>query len=196
MNLKKFNDFEINGEQVVQSFLSAATNLTTASSARLYASDAENDTRKMLEQLQAGNGLYLTANDIPEDKKQQLITSSLDSHIKKIQSEQIEDSAIKQTQQDQTNLEKILKGKRLTINSIGNTKPFQAVWQDPKTGNLNPTPINSKQIKGTIEELSLEYNYIVVKTSNTSRLLTPRRHFFITQVIDPQTLSPMVNIFF
>jgi hypothetical protein len=182
------------GQAIIAQFTAAATNLSAAFTAKAYATKAESDTLRMLEQLQSSNGLYVTAEDIPDSQKSQLVATSLDSHLKKVQSEQIEMSVYQQTVNDQKELDTFLKGKYVTLEAIATNEPFQTVWQNAQNGALTTHRIKAKSIKGYVEEVSLENNYMLIRTTSMSRLLQPRRLFYVAHVIQPATLMPMISM--
>lgn len=184
----------LSGAQLVSDFTSAINNLTTAETAKYVAEQTEQATidtlRTVGEQSAAGQPVSMTP-----DQQAELVRASLDAHMQKAQSEQINDFTDQQLldvgEQDKQNYI----GKKIKVRVIdAGFEPIESVWQDKHTGQTRKGKIKTKTIKGIIEDLSLEKNAIALRPALKSRLLLPDRKAFFVYVINPATLQPAVEI--
>lgn len=184
----------ISGDRLVTDFQAAITNLSTAETAKYAAKMSEAETTQILQQLGAGNGLYLTPDDIPDEAKDRLVQDSLDAHIKKVQSEQISAAATQQIAQINLQLNQLYRNKKVLVTSLGgNFQPIDVISFNNKTGQ-HVTHASHKTIKGYIQEIAVEQNALVLRPSLGTLFLSPDRKNYFVYVINPETLQPAVRI--
>ncbi len=185
---------QTDSEALVAEFQAAITNLATMYTAQHAAAQSETDTIQTLESMGIGNGVYVTPNDIPDHVKDQLTQSSLDAHLKKVQSEQITTTALQQVSEREAIAKRAYLGKKITFHlEDASFQPFESVWTDKKTGQFKTSVINNRRVSGTIDDLSFEHNLIVLKPLWFSRLFTPGRKYFLVHVINTTTILPAIS---
>lgn len=190
-----FNPNSINGPSLLANYVAAVTNIITANTAQFEAERSEQVTMSALNQLGHENPVYLTPQDIPPDIKDQLIKSSLDAHLKKAQSAQIGSVAKKQVDALESAAKLRYRGVRAQVRVVSrNFRPFEAVWFEAKSGQYVTNPFQAMAIKGIIDDVLLSQNILVIRPTLAARTFWPSRKLFIVQVIDPNSLSPMVEI--
>jgi len=188
------NKTSLNRISLIDEFHSAITNIATMNTAKAIAEYSEQDTLQVLQQMNTSNGVYLTPNDIPDEVKDQLTKTSLDAHLKRVQSEQITRTAIEQVINREEHVKKQYLGKRLTLHAVDTSfEPFESAWVNTTSGNLSISSIKNRIVKGTVEDISFEKNLIILKPSYFSNLLTPRRKYYLIHVINTKTLAPAVS---
>lgn len=186
---------QASGDLLVSEFQSAMVNLSTAYVAEAEAQHSEVDIENTLKYAMPNNGVFLTPGDITPEAADRLVKTSVDAHLKKVQAEQIKAYAASQVSQQQMDAEQKYKGRKVQITTIGDSKDvFIPLWLDKNTGGLREGTFKGKTIAGTIEELALENNLLVIKPNLMWRTIQPDRKFFLVVVINMQTLTPNVKI--
>lgn len=130
---------------------------------------------------------------IPTDANAEIARASVDAHIKKLQAEQYE--ALGQSQlADMQEQVKAYVGKKLQITVLDRAKkPISSLWFNAQKG-YSANEVDTAGIRGTIEEVWLEKNALLLKPRLSSRIFEPNRKNYIVYVIDPYTMKPMVDI--
>lgn len=192
MNLIKKNNSTVTGQQLVADYQSALISIATSNAADFEAKRSESELLDNLNSMSNGN--YLNPVNIDQNFGENVARASLDTHIKKIQAEQIKTMSNTQLIETLSNDEKDFKGKRVKILSLNKDfQPFEALWFNDQTG-YNPSIYKKKAIEGKIEELLIEKNALIIKPKILSRILVNDLKFFIVYVINPNTLEPAVSI--
>lgn len=183
------------GETLVSEFLSVITNLTTAKTAIEIAQQSESATLRSIAAIQPRtNEMYVTPGDVPAVSQESLVRDSLDAHLQKVQAEQIDALVQTQNKRLQQDIPKYLK-RKVTIGVIdASFQPIESYWFNSRTGQYDQGTLKASTIGGVISEISFLKNVIVVKPSLGSRILLPKRKFFMVYVINPQTLLPAIKI--
>ncbi len=180
---------------LIEEFRSEVTNLVTMYSAEATAGMSESNTLRTLEELHAGNGLYLTPEDIPEEMRERLTRDSLDAHLQRVQSEQIAAAAQQAVYGREDELKKKYIGrKHVFLLEDASFQPFESVWLVQNSNELSASVIKARRVSGIIEDLSFEKNLVVLRPTYFSRLFTPRRKYFLVHVINTSTLTAAVSM--
>ncbi len=182
----------ISGAQLVEDFKSAIIVRVTAEVATQEAARSENE---LLSNLAASSGGgYLNPANMSESAGDMAARASLDAHIKKIQAEQIKSLSELKTQEILSEDKKSYIGRKVRITSLDNNfQPFDILWFDNKHG-YRSNPFKKKSIEGTIEDIWIEKNALLIKPKLLRRLASSDLKNFIAYVINPATLEPAVEI--
>ena len=186
---------KVSGDLLIADFQTAINNLSTAETAKFMAAQTEDRTMQAILTAGAGNSIYTTPSDLDEQAKEELLHESLNAHMQKAQSEQISAYANNQVVQLEMAAKKNYIGKkvRLTVKDA-KFKPFESIWQDMQTGEVRNGDVTYKAIKGKIEDLSFERNFLLLEPDWVSRLLYKDRKYFVAYVINPETLKPAIGV--
>lgn len=193
---KRRVDRESSGGQLVAAYQSALTNRSTAYTAQQEAKLSEQRAINYISETPANNNpVFVTPTDIPQNMQDTLAKASLDAHMKKVQADQIAHT----TNSELYNLEQQSKRKyisrRVQITILEpNQHPAESYWQNSKTGKVTTGQINSKKIKGTIEDIVLSKNLLILAPTKIARIFNPERKLIAIYVINPETFAPMVSI--
>jgi hypothetical protein len=166
--------------------------MATSQAAQSEAQRSENAMVEHLRTLSAGR--YLQPGALVVDSQEAVSHASLDAHIKKVQAEQIQQLNAQQLAQLQIKTKTDFLNRRVRITVINNqSNPVESLWFDPRSGYRN-SPNNRRIIQGTIEDILLDKNAIVIKPNPMLRMINNSLKAFIIYVIDPQTFTPTVEI--
>lgn len=181
---------------LVNDFLSALTNNITAETAQYAAEQSEQDTlQTIIASGSARIGGYVTPQDIPVDTQQLLVKSSLDAHVKKVQADQVKQLAAGQLKQMQSDNESVYVGKKVRIIIVDQScDPVESFWFNDKTGQQNVGSVKRGVITGRIRKIELVKNLLIIEPTLVARLLNPARKYYLVYPINPQTLTPAVQI--
>ena len=173
-------------------FVSAMTNLTTAETAKLAARQSEQAT---LQTIESANPQYVTPGDLSPEVQDQLVRSSLNAHLQKVQADQIISLTDQQLSQTEIDDKQKYIGKKARITVLDRKfQPLESYWFNDKTGQEREGVLKSKSINGIIHDLSFRKNVLLLKPTLKSRILLPDRKFIFVYVINPETLIPAVDI--
>jgi hypothetical protein len=185
----------LSGEQLIGDFLAAMTNRAAAETAHVIAEQSEKDTLQTLAGTGAAPSGYLSPGNIPEPVQQNLVRSSLDAHIKKVQAEQVRALALNQLVQMQAENEAAYLNRKVEIKIIDpSVQPVESYWFHEQTGQESIGVIKKAVVKGFIRTIELDKNLLILEPTLSARLINPARKYFLVYVINPQTLTPTVNI--
>ena len=191
---RKAQQLPISGEGLVADFHAALVGLVTTDLVVAEATHSELSVEDALRYNNPSNGIYITSNDISPEQVELLSKQSIDAHLKKIQAEQIQMFANSKISQQQEALSSAYKGKKVVITKISNNDDvFIPLWDDPQTGGLREGTYNGSTLKGTIEQLSIEKNILLIRPTLVWRKIQPTRRFFLVTVVNIETMTP--NIF-
>lgn len=190
--MKQLNNREITGELLVADFQSAFAALATAQYAQ---SEAQNTENAVVAELHSMTGLsYLNPGSINPLRQNDIGRASLNAHVMKVQAAQLQQLSQEQLAalQDQVTADYL--GRKVRISALDTSeRPFDAVWFSDHTG-YRSNPIAKPNVTGTIAEVNLEKNLIVLKPRLLPRLINREFAAYFVYVIDPATLQPAVNI--
>lgn len=180
------------GKRLVADYQSIFINIATSEAAKRAAEESE---QAILEQLgQVTEGDFFQPGDLDVVRQAVLTRESIDAHIKKAQAAQLGKLSSSQLSKMIQSDAKEYKNRKVRITSTNNTsKPFKAMWFDKSKG-YRTSPYTVKTITGSIKEVLLDRNAIVIRPSWTKRMFLPNLHFYAVYVINPETLQPMVEI--
>lgn len=182
----------ITGAQLVADYQATMVNLAGAELSALEAQESEDQAVRDLHSASRGN--VLNPSFIPTEAGASIARASLDAHIKKVQAEQIKQLSQEQLQMMSTQAAVKYGGRRVTVTVHDiESKPIESVWFDNRRGYYKGV-VRTKQLKGTIKEIWLDRNALLVSPTTTSRIFNPGRKFFIVYIIDPETMQPLVNL--
>jgi len=180
----------ISGRKLVADFQSALISRATSEAAQYEAKRSESE---LLGQL-ASNGPYLNPVNLSETEGDQVARASLDAHIKKVQAEQLKTLSSKQLQSTVMEDTLAYKGKKVRITALAKDfRPFDILWFNSQHG-YRSNEFKKSSLEGTIEELELDKNMLIIKPKFIRRLVTSDLKNFIVYVINPSTLEPAVEI--
>lgn len=182
----------ISGQLLLADYQTAFVSMATVETAKFEAERSENTLLAQLSTI--GSGQYLNPGSISSDLQTNVTRASLDAHIKKVQAEQLKSigtlELLRLTEQDQADYKK----RKVRINILpGQDSPLDSVWFNNQTGYRTST-LKRKAVVGTIEEVALDKNVLVLKPNLTMRLINPELKSYLVYIIDPATLKPMVDI--
>ncbi len=184
------------GARLVSSYQLAIVNLSTAITAEYHAKLSEQRAVNYISNAPVNeNSIYVTPQDIPDHMQDTLANTSMDAHMKKVQAEQIS----RKTSNDTILLEQLAKRdyahKKVQVTILeANQHPVESYWQHNKSGKVTTGQVKSKKIKGTIEDINLNKNLLILKPTRLSRTFNPERKLFAIYVINPDSLQPMISI--
>jgi len=193
---KKADGPIISGDTFMADFTAAVTNLTTAATAQSMADQSEQDALNTINYVgaqQAGSSLALNA--IAPELQRAIVRSSLDAHVQKAQSEKINSFAAEEMMRMEAEMKKNYIGKKVRISIVDKAfNPLESYWWNPNTGEFDKGNVKFGNVKGIIEDISLEKDLIVIKPSLGDKILMPKRKFIVAYVIKPDTLLPAINL--
>lgn len=186
------NDIPISGQQLVADFQSTMLALATSDAAQHEAIRSEQELLSSLAATSEGN--YLNPNNFGNISSDSVAKASLDTHIKKVQAEQIKSLSASQYKATVEDDNKAYIGKKVRITSLSKEyEPFESMWFDSRTG-YKSYEFKKNSIEGSIEELLFDKNAVLIKPKMMRRLFVSDMKFFIVYVINPTTLEPAVDI--
>lgn len=181
-------------QRLIDDFTLAAHEVSAMYTAANSAVVSEQQTQQLVEQLYARNGLYVTPHDMSLETQSEFTARSADTQLKKLQSAQISAATKLQLEEMEAQLIKDFKGKKVTFTALtGQFQPFDALWQNVRTGKPESVTLTAKQITGYIYDISLEQNLVLLTPGFLQRKINPNRKLFMVYVINPGTLQPGVT---
>lgn len=185
----------ISGDLLIADFQTAINNLSTAETAKFVAAQTENRTMEAILSAGAANAIYTTPDDLGDSAKEQLLHESLNAHLQKAQSEQIQAYANSQVMQLEAAAKEEYIGKKVRIIvKDPKFKPLESIWQDVQTGEVRNGEVTYKTIKGKLQDLSFERNVLVIEPDWISKMLYKDRKYFLAYVINPENLKPAIGV--
>ncbi len=196
--LTRKNVSNIDGEQLVSDYVTALINRSTTHAAQNEAEISQHQAEYYLQSAPIHtNDVFVTPQDIPIHLQDSLARASLDAQIKKVQAAQIAIKSSEQIEELERNNKSRYIHKKVQLSVIDTAmKPVQSYWQNRKTGKITTGTISSTSINGTIEDIVLQKNLLVLKPSLISRTFNPERIYITAYIVNPETLKPMVSIRF
>ncbi|MFO0920416.1 MAG: hypothetical protein U0451_01970 [Candidatus Saccharimonadales bacterium] len=180
------------GTDLIEQFKNALILRSTVQYAKEEAERSEQATVQGLDAI--SRGAYLNPSVVPVDLQSQLTRASVDAHIKKVQANQIDQSSRQQMIELQENANKKYIGRKVIVTILnGLEKPVESIWLNPSSGQYYSGVLNTKSVTGTIEEVMLEKNALLLKPHFWSRVGAKNRKYFLIYVISPNTLEAFVK---
>lgn len=190
--MKRKNDRQITGEILVADFQSAFAALATAQYARDQAQHTENAVVSELNYISGQN--YLNPSSISPVRQNDIGMASLNAHVMKVQAAQLQQMSHEQLETLQTQISDDFVGRKIQVTALQSAEnPFDAVWFNDQTGYRSNT-LKKSMISGTIVEVSLAKNLLVLKPKLFPRLINREFTAYFVYIIDPTTLQPAVKI--
>jgi hypothetical protein len=187
------NDTQAN--ELIQSYINALANLVAMERAKNVAIESEAGVLSNLSNLGASNGVFTTPDDIPQNMAENVVKASVNAHLTRVQSQQIAQAAHYEITQSEANIKNTYLSKKIMVQlKDKNADIVDAVLVDNQTGEYRVTKYNATKIKGTIQDVSLENNLLVIKPTKMASLITPNRIFIHVYVIDMQTMTPNISL--
>jgi|GEM_PF-3732868 len=182
----------VSGDLLIANFQTVLTSQAIAQAAKY---EAERSESALMDELNAlGRTGYLNPGTITPGQQPNLSLESLDAHIKKVQAQQLESLNVQQLGELIARTRTQYIGHKVAVLPLNyKDAPVESVWFDPNTG-YRGGQVKRKKIAGTIEELLLDQNLLVVKPSRAMQLLNPQLQNYLVYVIDPQTFQPLTNL--
>jgi hypothetical protein len=182
----------ISGQQLVHDFQSVYIAVATAAAAH---HEAEHSEHAVVEYLaRATSGTFLNPSVIAQESQPSLTKASLDAHVKKVQAEQIQAFSDAQIQQQNAKVQILYRGRKVQINVLTNgSSPIESIWLDKRTG-YRQGVVQRARLTGVIQEIHLDKNLLVVLPTRLPRLVNPNLKQYLVYIIDPLTLTPMVEL--
>lgn len=190
----------LQGSELVSDFVSAMTNLTTVHNARSIAEQTEQHALQTVSY--AGNSLQAAAqmqspSGLTPDLQAEMVRSSVDAHVQKVQAEQITAYTEQQLTEMETADKQKYIGKKIKITILDpKFQPVETFWLNNRTGQYDRGYIKFKTVSGIITDMSLRENRIMIKSTRSGQLFMPARKFMVVYIVNPQTLTPAVSVSF
>ncbi len=185
-------EIKISGQKLVADYQSVMIDLATSEAASYEAERSESEMLSKLSTSSAGG--YLNPSNINQSIGENIARVSLDTHVKKVQAEQIKSISTAQVQEILAEDKKVYLGKKVHITSLDRSySPFESLWFDPQNG-YRTYDFKKPSISGKIEEILIEKNALVLKPNFMRRIFVSDLKFFVAYIINPTTLEPTVSI--
>lgn len=190
MEMRRKKSRQITGDLLIADFQSAFAAIATAEYAVNEAANSEGAVVSELRSL--SDQTYLNPGSISPVRQNDIGRASLNAHVMKVQAAQLQQLSQEQlfTLQSQITADYIGCKVRITATTDG---PFDAVWFSDQTG-YRTNPLKKTAITGTIAEVNLAQNLLVLKPNLLPRLINREFVAYFAYVIDPATLQPAVKI--
>lgn len=180
--------------QIIQIYVYALTNYVTLMNAKATVNYSE---KMLVENIQrfGGDKHYTSANDIPQEVLNLIAKESINVHLGKAQSNQIDESVENEIYQLQKQAEENFLNRKVVINKL-DKKSIEACYYDPQTGDVRFSIYKPKSIKGKIKSIALVDNTLFIEPGYLARKLNPNRIIFRVQVLNPKDMKPNISIEF
>jgi hypothetical protein len=186
------NDPRVSGQLLVADFQTVLVSTATSLAAKQAADMSE---AVLVDQLNSmSSGSFLDPGNLPAEAQTDITRESLDAHIKKFQALQLDALSAQQLEsliaQDNT----LYAGRKVHVSVIDpSLEPVEFVWFNSQTGYRTST-VKKTSLTGTIQEVLLDQNTLILQPSLTARLFGGDLHSYLVHVIHPQTLLPVVEL--
>lgn len=190
--MKKKDKRIISGQLLVSDFQSAFLSLATAQYAQ---EEARRSEAAIVSELHAlSNQTYLNPGGISPIRQNDIGRASVNAHVMKVQASQLQQMSQQQLMALQDQVSRDYIGKKVLITPFESSEsPFDTVWFNNQTG-YRSNSNTKKQIKGTISEIFLNKNLLVIKPTLFPRMIYNELNSYFVYVIDPLTAQPAVEI--
>ncbi|TAH33449.1 hypothetical protein EYC59_04945 [Candidatus Saccharibacteria bacterium] len=182
----------VSGQLLVAHFQTAFIALVTAIAAKSEAERSENNLVGQLRYM--SGGAFLSPGQLNPDFQTDVTRSSLDAHIKKVQAEQLDVASSQQVEALLEQDKHDYVGRRVRVDVINpNETPIDSVWFNQHHG-YRHNNTKRKLANGTIREVRLDENVLLIQPPFTTRLLYRELKYYAVYIINPETLEPMVTL--
>jgi len=190
--MRRKNTQYLTGKNLLEDFKTVFVSMATIEAAQHEAERSESAVMAYLSKV--NSGFYLNPNAISENSQMNAARASLDAHIKKVQVQQMTSMNAQQLQSliDQDRSSYIGRKVRVSVTSL-EIMPIVSVWFDINNG-YRDNQTRKRTVVGTVEEVLLDKNVLVLKPTSGMRFLYTNLQNYIVYIIDPETLTPMVDI--
>ncbi len=182
----------ISGQLLVADFQTVFITVATTMAAK---QEAERSESALVSQLSyISNGSLLNPSNLGADAQTAITRESLDAHIKKVQAEQLSALSAQQLENLMHQDKMRYVGKKVKVTVLDTViPPIESVWFNPHTGYRNS--ITKKMVlAGTIEEVLLDQNALVLKPPFMSQLINRELQHYVVYIVNPDSLAPMVEL--
>lgn len=163
--------------------------------AKYMANQAESDTLNKFSNYKQLDTAYVKPQDLPLEEDKSLTHASLNSHLQKVQSKQIEEHGLQTIYDLEQNAKTTFLDKKITIKAIDKSlHPFHNHWYDQRIGQYFYGNNKSRSLSGKVVDINLKSNYIVIKPSPGRQLVNRALKEYLAEVINPATGQSMINI--
>jgi hypothetical protein len=192
--VKKNKQLNLSGDLLLADFQSAFVAIATAQFANDQAQQSEHAIVSELHDL--SSHAYLNPESINPVRQNDIGHASLNAHVMKVQATQLQQMSQEQLSQQQSQVSSSYVGRKVRVAALNSTEsPFDAVWFNDRTG-YRTNVYKKSVITGTITEIDLAKNLLVVKPSLFPRLINREFTAYFVYVIDPSSVQPAVEINF
>ncbi len=179
------------GQQLLADFQTVFVSMATIEAAKYEAARSENALLDHLDAVSGGN--YLNPGRLSSDEQADLTRTSLDTHIKKIQAQQLDSMNARQLQDLQAQARSTYIGRKMTVTTL---KPksgaIETIWFDQRSG-FRTSVTRKRKVTGVVLDVLLDRNVLILRPTIGARLLNSNLENYMVYVIDPIELMPMVD---
>lgn len=179
---------------LIADFQTSQIILQAIASANYRASQSESDTLIKFSSFRRQGEAYVKPQDLPLDEDKSLTHASLDSHLQKVQSEQIQQRGLQTIHELELSANAAYDNKKISIKVIDNSaNPIHNQWLDQASGQFYYGSNHSRSISGKVSEINLSDNYIALKPSTGRQLVNKLLKAYVIEVINPSTGQPLIS---
>ncbi len=180
---------------LIADFQTALMTLSTIEGAKAQATQAELTTLQQFAVFRQTNQPYVLPQDVPLAEHEKLTRASLDAHLQKVQSEQIEQYGADRIASIRAMANATYQGKKVRVRVLYNEiQPLHNCWRDKLTGQLYFAKNQSMSITGTLQEINLLENYIRLAPTLGRKFVNQTLEYYLVEILEPASLHPMVAI--
>lgn len=180
------------GQQLLADFQTVFVSAATTEAAKYEAVRSEN---ALLDHLAAaGGGGYLNPGDLSFDAQADLTRTSLDTHIKKVQAQQLDSMNVRQLQDLQKAARETYIGCKIAVATLQpKSNAIESVWFDQRSG-FHSSVTRRRKVTGIVQDVLLDRNVLIIKPPFSARLFNSSLESYMVYVISPDSLMPMVDL--
>lgn len=180
------------GQQLLADFQTVFVSTATTEAAKYEAVRSEN---ALLDHLAAtGGGSYLNPGDLSSDAQADLTRTSLDTHIKKVQAQQLDSMNVRQLQDLQKAARGTYIGCKVGVTTLQpKSNAIESVWFDQRNG-FYSSVARRRKVTGIVQDVLLDRNVLIIKPPFSARLLNSSLVSYMVYIINPDNLMPMVDL--
>ncbi len=181
-----------NDKDLLQYFIDAITNYSALLNAQAAVDYSEKQLIENIKRYGEGNH-YTSAENIPPEALNQIAKESINVHLSKAQSQQIDKSIKPKLYALQEEAERRFVNRKISLTRL-NDSSFEACYYDSNTGKVRFSKYKPGVLKGKLKSISLIDNVLFVEPNFLAKKLNPNRIMFKVQVLQPQTLTPGISV--
>ncbi len=169
--------------------------IETVETSKIIANQTESETLRKLASFNQANGIYVTPTDIASNSHDQLTHASLDAHLQKVQSQQIEQYGYQQLIGLQSTVDKLYLRRKVRLRVIDSKHhPIHSCRQDKTNGQYYYADNRSRSVTGKIKLINLTDNYLIIQPSLGRRLANKTIEYYLVEIINPLTNLPLIHL--